>query len=252
MADAMRALVVDDEKNIRLTLAQILETDGYRAVTAASGEEALELLRDTFFDVLIVDLRLGGRVDGQDLLQKVRWRWPETVVIMLTAYASLESAMAAIQEGVDGYLKKPVSREQLRQAVREAQSRRRRLVGTSVREMPLLQVGLFQADLEKHVVQLGGRPLELTPAEFRLLVYLLQHNEKVLAPAELAQVVQGYTDLNEQEARDIVKWYIYGLRRKVEPDPANPQFLLNVRGVGYLFRAAGTPVSPAADVVEQT
>lgn len=113
MADRLQTLVVDDEEGIRFFLKETLHRAGHVVVTASSGEEALGQLRETAFDLVMLDLMLGGRVDGLRVLEAVRWRWPETVLINLTAHGSLESAMAAIREGVNSYLLKPVEPHEL-------------------------------------------------------------------------------------------------------------------------------------------
>jgi DNA-binding response OmpR family regulator len=236
MTEQARTLVVDDEEGVRFFLEEALRRAGYVVATASSGEEALERLRETRFDLVMLDLRLGGRIDGLRVLEAVKWRWPETVAIILTAHGSLESAMAAIREGVDGYLLKPVEPDEVRRAVQEALERRKRLAqAKEAGTAHLLQRGLFFIDLEKHVATVDGQPLKLTPQEFTLLVYLMQHAQRVISPKELVRAVREYACEDSYEAQQIIKWYIHGLRRKVEPDPASPRYILNVRGVGYRF-----------------
>ena len=238
MAEQNHTLVVDDDEGVRFFLEETLRRDGHIVVAASSGEEALDRMRDTFFDLVMLDLKLSGRVDGLRVLEAVRWRWPETVVVILTAHGSLESAMAAIREGVDGYLLKPVEPDEVRKAVQEALDRRRslaRLEGAG-QEEHVLQRGPFSVDLTKHLITLDGQPLELTSREFKLLVHLMQNAHRVVSPRELVQVVGQYEAEDLYEARQIVKWYIHRLRRKVEPDPSSPRYVLNVRGVGYWFR----------------
>jgi DNA-binding response OmpR family regulator len=212
---------------------------------AASGEQALDLLRDRRFDLAILDLMLGGRVDGLKVLEAIRWRWPAMAVVILTAHGSLESAMAAIQEGVDGYLLKPVEPAELRQAAREALERRRGLLRDAdldgdqraEDEAHLLKRGPFTVNPKKYEVTMDGQPVELTPREFVLLVHLMQNADRAVSPQELVEVVREYKPIDAYEARDIIKWYIYRLRRKVEPDPTEPCYILNVRGIGYTFGA---------------
>lgn len=237
MTERIRTLVVDDEKSICFFLKETLQRVGHTVITANSGEEALDLLRDAGFDLAMLDLRLGGRVGGLRVLEAIKWLWPDTVVIILTAHGSLESAIDAIREGVDGYLLKPVGPDEVRRAVREALARRERLARLQVMEEegPSLQRGPFSVDLKKHLASSGGRPLDLTPREFRLLVHLMQNDHRVISPKELVQVVQEYEPEDQYSARESIKWYIYRLRRKVEPDPSSPSHILNVRGVGYRF-----------------
>ncbi|MGD8403498.1 MAG: response regulator transcription factor [Anaerolineales bacterium] len=236
MTDTLRTLVVDDEESIRFFLSETLERIGHVVTTATSGEDALERLQDTSFDLVILDLKLGGAVDGQRVLESIRWRWPATIVIMLTAHGSLESAMEAIQEGVDGYLLKPVRPSDVRMAVEDALYRHNKLQKAErKREEHVLQNGPFKVDLGKHEATFQDHPLDLSPRDFTLLVHLMRNAPQVISPKELVQVVRHYEPEYATEARDIIKWYIHRLRKKVEPDPSKPRYILNVRGVGYRF-----------------
>jgi len=239
MQQAAHTLVVDDEEAICFFLKETLQRAGHIVATVSSGEDALELLRETSFELIILDLMLGGAVDGQRILEAVRWRWPDTVVVILTAHGSLQSAMTAIAEGVDGYLLKPVEPDELLRTVRKALDRQEKLAGSraSEKDSRLLRRGPFVVDLEKRSVTLGGNPLALNPSEFALLTHLMQNAHKVVSPQELVRVVRQYDSDFPYEAQQIIKWYIHRLRHKVEPDPANPRYILNVRGAGYMFEA---------------
>ena len=235
MADLVRALVVDDEEQIRYFLTKTLERVGHVVAAVASGEEALDMLRDTAFDVAIVDLNLGGRADGLKVLRAARWRWPGMAVVILTAHGSLESAMAAIREGIDGYLLKPAKPEEVREAVRQALERR----GSSqqkAEEDRIVKRGDFSVDLGQHVAKRDGKRLDLKPQELKLLVHLMQNAPRAIAPPELVRVVREHDPDNLYEARQIIKWYIHRLRQRVEPDASTPQHIMNVRGVGYKFQ----------------
>jgi DNA-binding response OmpR family regulator len=236
MAELIRAMVVDDEERIRYFLEETLRRVGHVVVTASSGEEALDLLRDTSFDVAVVDLNLGGHVDGLRVLEALRWRWPGTAVVILTAHGSLESALAAIREGVDGYLLKPSKPTEVRQAVREALERRKNLRGQAEGAVGcVIRRGGFSVDLERHLATRDGQPMDLTPQELKLLAHLMQNAPRVVTPLELVRVVRE-CELDPYEARQIIKWYVHRLRRQAEPDPSAPRHILNVRGVGYRFK----------------
>jgi DNA-binding response OmpR family regulator len=236
MTESIRALVVDDEERVRYVLEETLRRVGHVVVTASSGEEALDLLRDRSFDVAVVDLNLGGRVDGLRVLEAIRWRWPGAAVVILTAHGSLDSAMAAIREGVDAYLLKPSKPAEVRQAVQEALERRKNLRSQAKdAEGPEIQRGSFSVDLEQHLATRDGQPLDLTPQELKLLAHLMQNASRVVPPLELVQVIRE-CELDPYEARQIIKWYIHRLRRQAEPDPSDPRHILNVRGVGYRFK----------------
>ncbi len=236
MPELVQTLVVDDESGIRFFLEETLQRLGHTVVTAASGEEALDRLREKRFDLIMLDLRLGGRVDGMRVLESVKWRWPATMVIIMTGHGSLESALSAIEEGVDGYLLKPVEPDEVRQAIKTATDRRERLAEAQETEEPgLIEHGPFAVDQIQHQATYEGRPLDLTPREFTLLVHLMKNSPEVSPPEELVWVVRNYKPEHVYEAREIIKWYIHRLRQKVEPEPSSPRYIVNVRGVGYKF-----------------
>lgn len=233
MVESMLALVVDDERNVRFFLQETLTTCGFAVTPASSGEEALEYLHGTRYDLVILDLRLGGRIDGMRVLSTARWRWPDTAIVILTAHATLETAVEAIREGVDGYLLKPVEPAELRQVAHEAIRRRRGLTGAGEGQPRLLQHGPLTVDVDRHLVTRDGEAIDLTPQEFRFLVHLLENAHRVVPPKELVRVIREYEPESTYEAREILKWYVHGLRKKIEPDPADPQLIVSVRGVGY-------------------
>jgi DNA-binding response OmpR family regulator len=237
MAELVRTLVVDDEERIRFFVKETLQREGHVVTEAASGEEALGILQDTSFDVAILDLMLGGRVGGQRVLEAIHWRWPGTVAIMMTAHGSLESAVEAIQEGVDGYLLKPVRAAEVRRTVREALARRQKRAEVQLAggDQQVLRRGPLSADLDSHEVARDGEPLDLTPSEFKLLVYMMQNAGEAISPMDLVEAVRQYKPEYMQEARQIIKWYIHRLRKKIEPAPSDPRYIVNVRGVGYML-----------------
>ena len=242
MADAIHTLVVDDDAGVRFTVAETLRRAGHDVVTAKDGKAALNLLRNERFDLAILDLQLGMHVDGLRVLEGIRWRWPQTAVVILTAHGSLESAMAAIREGVDGYLLKPAEPEDLLVAAREALARRQMHPAQQSAGPPahLLQHGDLILDLDKHQVAKAGQPVDLTPAEFNFLAHLVENAHRTVPPKELVRAIQGYEPDHQHEARQTVKWYIHRLRAKIEPDPVHPRCILNVRGFGYTMGSPGS------------
>ena len=237
MNNLKHTLIIDDEESICLFLSETLERSGYSVTVCSSGEAALDLLQEHGFDLVVLDLKLGGPVDGQRILQAVRWRWPQTIVIILTAHGSLGSAVDAIEQGVDGYLLKPVRPAEVRQAIEQAFYRRHKLLETNVQPAApdYLEGGPFQVDLERYEVRYAGKNLDLSLRDFTLLVHLMRKSPQVVDPKELVRVVRDYEPDHLHEAREIIKWFIHSLRQKVEPDPAKPRYIINVRGVGYRF-----------------
>ena len=258
-----KILVVDDEEATRLSLAEILSLEGYLVVSTQSGEEALQKLAKETFDLVLLDLVMK-EMDGLQVMKAVKELSPETVVIMLTAYGTLESAIQAMRRGAYDYLIKPCGAQEIVDSVesglaKQRQERRRKELVARVEEMlkalkakeedemPIsasrgdqfkrarfLQSGEIIVDLQKHIATSHGQLLSLTPTEFRLLACLMGKADKVLSCQELVREVQNY-DCDEREARDIIRVHVRRLRQKIEPDPANPQYILNLRGVGYMF-----------------
>lgn len=234
---ALSTLVVDDEANIRLFLRLALEKAGHSVVEAEDGARALETIRETRFDVVVLDLNLGGKIDGLRVLEGVRWRWPETIAIILTGQCTLESSLAAIREGVDGYLLKPVDDHELLQTIEDAmrrlQMRSKEASPNPVAPAAPLVAGDLRLDPALYRLYLHGRAVELTLHEYHLMRCLISNPDRVVTVRELVRAVQQFEPESEVEAREIIKWYIHRLRKKIEPDMGHPRYLLNVRGIGY-------------------
>lgn len=257
-----RILIVDDEAVARISLAEVLRLEGYHVKAAASGEEALEIVEEAGpFDLMIVDLKMPG-MDGIQLTEAIQRRSPDTVIILLTAFATLETAIEAIRRGAHDYLLKPCPVQQVLESVRKGldksrlERRRRELMSrleetvsellatgaspgyppTSVGSGSVLRVQDVELDPDRYTVTVGGRPVDLTPTEFRLLACLMENAGQVCTPQELVRRAQGY-DTDPWGARAIVRVHVRRLRQKLEPDPSKPRYVVNVRGVGYLFPA---------------
>jgi DNA-binding response OmpR family regulator len=232
--EKIHTLVVDDEPGVRFFVEETLNRSGHDVKTAKSGEDALEILRNTPFDLVILDLKLGGKVNGIKVLEGIRWRWPNTSVIILTAHGSLDTALKAIDHGIEKYIQKPLSPKELRDAVDEVLDKReddQRRVNDE--QKLIFRKGVFEVDEGLHRVTKNQKDLDLTTSEFNLILHLLRNDNRVISPKELVEVVRGYKPDDLIEARQIIKWYIHRLRQKIEEDSSNPEYLINVRGVGY-------------------
>ncbi len=252
-------LVVDDELPMRESLREILELEGFQVSLAEGGETALEILRHTPIDLMLLDLKMKG-MDGLQTTEAAKQLAPDTVIIMLTAHGTLESAIGAMRYGAFDYLLKPAIVSDIIASVQRGLShrtqmlRQRDLVGLMQRAITELQpapnvapklnerrlkLREIDLDLQRHVALSQGRALDLTLTEFKMLAYLMEHADEVISPRDLVAAVQGY-QADEHEARAIVRVHIRRLRQKVEPDPDEPIYVLNVRGVGYVFANAAT------------
>ncbi len=258
-----RILIVDDEAAERITLGEVLRLEGFRVSLAGSGEEALSLVsQGEAFDLVILDLRLPG-LNGLQVLEKLHKNNPETIVILITGYGALDTAIQAMRYGAYDYLLKPCPVEDILATVRRGlseleQERRRRVLlerlQRTVQELAnsevsapqpkspdeerFLQISGVMIDRAKHLVTLKNRRIDLTPTEFRLLECLMQRADQVCTPQDLVRCAQGY-EADAWGARSIVRVHIRRLRSKLEPDPEHPTYIQNVRGVGYTFVTFG-------------
>ncbi len=256
-----KILIVDDEAAERITLGELLRLEGYQVTLAATGEEALALSRSQVppFDIAILDLRLPG-IDGLQVLDGIRQISEETVVILITGYGTLETAINALRKGAYDFLLKPCPVDEVLSAVRRALSElkagrhRRALVQqlqTTLQQLvktdnldeivvtppandDVLTVGDVSVDKAKHLVTHANDPVDLTPTEFKLLECLINRADQVCSLQELVKCAQGY-ETDAWGARSIVRVHIRRLLCKLEPSPENPKYILNVRGVGYVF-----------------
>jgi DNA-binding response OmpR family regulator len=246
--DTPSILVVDDEEGIRYFLERFLTREGFQVVTAFSGEVALARLASTEFDVVLLDLKMKG-LGGLDVLADLRQRWPATSVIILTAHASLESAVEALRRGAHDYLFKPCRTLDLRESIRSGLIKRReqlqlrQLAANPIAPEPpsapiepaptdrFLQHSGLIVDPVRHIVTLDGVLLELSPTEFDLLAYLVSEAPRVVPPQELIREVQGYTS-DAAEAAETIRSHMYHIRRKMQTT-AGHSVILTVRGIGY-------------------
>jgi len=257
--DPGKILIVDDEINIRTGLKAILTRDGHQVMDVGSAEEALPVLERFPCEAAIVDIRMPG-MSGVDLLHEIKSRWPAVAVILLTGHGTLESAMQAVKEGAHEYLLKPAQPDAIRQAVDSAlaASRRRReetflfqSLRTSLERMEQLPAepgqptgapgalssrtitaGDLHIDLAAYEVRRGEQPISLTPSEFQLLVSLASRPGEAIDYVTLVKLTLEY-EAEPWEAKELIKRHVFALRQKIEPEPSNPRYILNVRGIGY-------------------
>jgi DNA-binding response OmpR family regulator len=258
-------LVVDDEGAIRYSIGKTLQRVGYQVSAAASAEEALTILGEQLFDVVLTDIRMPG-LTGVELLTRIKERAPDSIVILMTGYASLGTAVEALRLGAHDYLIKPISSQDIRTSVQRGveraynMRRRRQLLETiqsNVKELTggfeeargrggavastaapvqapvtTMQLGPLTIFPGRYQIQVGDKQLSLTPTEFDLLLYLAAHRGRVVPCYELVREVRGYT-VDEGEAREVIRPHISNLRRKLEKAGQDPDLIVNVRGIGY-------------------
>lgn len=227
MRSRQRILVVDDEPKVVKLVRLNLEASGYEVFSTGDGEEAVQLVASRQPDLVILDILLPGKLDGYAVCQRIR-EFSDVPVIMLTARTREAEKLRGFEAGADDYLTKPFSAAELVARVRAVLKR----AGRQHHSPAVIRSGPVEVDLCGHVVRVGGRRVDLTATEFKVLAELASHAGKVILHEQLLTRVWG------PEYRDEVEYlrvYIAHLRRKIEADPANPRVILTVPGVGYMF-----------------
>ncbi|HKJ26382.1 MAG TPA: response regulator transcription factor [Anaerolineales bacterium] len=257
-------LIVDDEENLRLTLSRVLTKAGFTVTTAASGEEALRLLQAGAYELAFIDLMMPG-MGGLALLGELRKFYPDMPVLILTAHATLDSAIEAVRAGARDYLVKPADPDRIIARVRDilkerTQPQRQREILSQIQSLVselnqfsqpgeeqkvnalnmlpptdparFLQRGPFSLDLHARHLMQDGTYVPLSPANFDYMVTLVRHAPNPVTYEVFVREAQGY-EMTRAEAREMARWRIHELRKAIEEDSKNPRYIITVRGTGY-------------------
>lgn len=223
-----RILIVDDEKGLVKIMRLNLEQDGFEVVEANSGAEAMDKLRTTIPDLILLDVMMPD-MDGFTVLKLVREIGP-TPVIMLTAMGQEEDKVKGLELGADDYVTKPFSPRELTSRIRAVLRRGNMTDGD---DSGVIDVDdRLKIDFGRHQVFVDGEEVKLRPTEYRLLYHLVKNAGWVLTHDQILNKVWGYEYENEPH---YVRLYINYLRKKLEKDPTDPVYILTERGVGYRF-----------------
>ena len=225
MTEHPHILVVDDEQQITRVLRTTLSAKGYEIRVANDGEMALEIMKDWAPNLIISDLMMPN-LDGVQLCRRVR-TMSDVPIIVLSVRGQERSKIEALDAGADDYITKPFSMGELHARVRAAL---RRAPKAEPREV--IAMGDFHIDLASRQVKVRDSEVKLTPKEFDLLLYLAEHPRRVISHRKLLGAVWG--DLNTEQP-EYLRVFIGQLRKKIEVNPAEPQYLLTDRWVGYRF-----------------
>ena len=230
MPDSSTILLVDDEDAVQKLLAYPLERDGFRVLQARDGQEALERFEREHVDLVVLDVMLP-KLDGLEVCKRLRAS-SAVPIIMLTARDDELDKVLGLELGADDYITKPFS-------IREFRSRVRALLRRAASPRPgsdeeLIRNKGLTIDLARREVSTNGRDVQLTYVEFELLRTLASHAGRVYTREQLLQALWGGSDYREPRTIDV---HVRHLREKLERDPADPEFIVTVRGVGYRFRS---------------
>ncbi len=224
----LKILVVDDEPATLKYVGTNLRARGYDVFTASDGLQGIEVAQHTTLDLVLLDLMMPG-MDGFQVCQKLR-EWSEVPIVILSARGQERDKVRALDIGADDYLTKPFGVEELLARVRAVL---RRSQAASQGSNQTMEMGRIVVDFDGRRVTANGEPVHLTPTEFNLLAHLVRNAGKVLSHRAILQTVWGPEYGQEN---DYLWAYVRRLRRKIEPDPENPVYLITEAGVGYSFR----------------
>lgn len=232
-----RVLVVDDEPSIVTLVKFNLEKSGFNVDTAADGRSAVELSKQSSYDLMVLDIMLP-ELDGIEVLKELRKTGIDTPVILLTAKDEELDKIIGLELGADDYITKPFSPREL---TARAKAILRRATTTEAKildeVMPkpkdgIIKVGDLEIEEDKYEARRKGELLELTPKEFELLVYLLKNQGRVLTRDQLLNAVWNYDYMGDSRIVDV---HVSHLREKIEEDTRKPSYIKTIRGIGYKF-----------------
>ena len=226
----INVLVVDDEKPLRDFVRRNLEVRGYKVLTASNGLEALAISKNENIQLVIMDIMMP-HMDGLETTRRIR-EDSHVPIIILTAMGEETDKVRAFDLGADDYLTKPFGVGELLGRIK-AVLRRADWSETPSHEEKLVR-GEIEVDLERHKVSVRGQPIDMTPTEFNLLVYLVKNAGKALHHRAILQHVWGKEYGDEAE---YLRVYVGKLRQKIETDPLHPRYLHTEHGIGYRFEA---------------
>lgn len=263
MGTSHSILIIDDEPNLRRSLGLILQRAGYFITTASNAAEAIHLLQAGAFDLTFLDIKLPDQ-NGIQLLPRIRELYPEMPILILTAHATLDTAIGAVRLGARDYLLKPIDPETILNRVesilKEEKPKRRREITTQMQNLlaelqsidrketsvvsaqktptakdpaRYLKCGPLVLDRHTHSVQYNDSNTSLPPSTFDYLVTLVRHSPHPVTYEKLVVESQGYQHLSRAEAREISRWQMHEIRRLLEPNPRHPQLIITERDVGY-------------------
>ena len=226
--DSKKILIVDDEPRLVHLVYEVLTATGYKVLAATNGLNAIETAAIEQPDLVLLDLMLPGGIDGYAAAKRIR-EFSDVPIVMLTAKVREADMLKGFETGADDYITKPFSSKEL--LARIAAILKRTETG-KVTDATRIECGCLRIDLARHHVYVSGCNITLTPTEYKLLRELAMHHNQVMLHEQLLTAVWGPEYRNDL---DYLRTYIRHLRQKIEPDPANPQLIVRVRGAGYML-----------------
>ena len=236
----VRVLVVDDEPAMRRGLRTSLRTNGYEVEEARSGEEAVQIASERTAEIVLLDVNMPG-MGGVEACRRLRSALPTAGIVMITVRDAEEDTVEALEAGADDYITKPF---RLRELLARLSAVMRRGGGDNPPPAPVLRAGTLELDPEHRTVRRAGKELHFSPIEFDLLQYLMRHPDIPIEHSKLLRAIWGPEYGHELE---YLRTYIRLIRRKIEENPARPEYIITEPWQGYRFRNPSNPEPPPAD-----
>lgn len=230
-------LIVDDEAALRKTLRSSLTASGFTVEEARSGEEALHSVQQHRFDLVLLDINMPG-ISGIDACRRIRGMSPQAGIVMITVRDLEDDKVRALEAGADDYVTKPFK---LRELTARLRAVLRRLRVHEKPELPVLEAGTLKMDVGQRRLWRGEEEIHLSPREFELLGFMMKNIGAPLTHVKLLRSIWGPEYGGELE---YLRTYVRMLRKKIEADPARPEYILTEPWVGYRFRDPSDPDSP--------
>jgi DNA-binding response OmpR family regulator len=223
-----KILIIDDEEKLVKGLKYNLELDNYEVDTAYDGEEALKLIDENVYNLVVLDIMLP-KVDGLTLLKKIRER-SSIPVIMLTAKGEDEDKVLGFEYGADDYMTKPFNILEVRARIKALL---RRTYDNTVSKSEIINSRDITINVPSRKINIAGKPIDLTSKEFDILFLLVTNPGKIYNRETLLEIIWGYDYYGDSRTVDV---HVRRLREKIEKDPGNPQYVLTKWGVGYYYK----------------
>jgi two-component system KDP operon response regulator KdpE len=235
---------VDDEPSLRKVLRTSLSAGGFNVEEARSGEEALGVAQHKTFDLVLLDINMPG-IGGVEACRRIRDLSPRAGIVMVTVRDLEDDKVQALEAGADDYITKPF---RLRELIARLRAVLRRTRALETQELPVLQCGSLTLDLHRRLLWRSGTQVHLSPKEFDLLAFMMQNQGAPLTHVRLLRSVWGPEYGNELE---YLRSYVRMLRKKIENDPAKPDYILTEPWVGYRFRNPSEQEAPSVPQLEE-
>lgn len=223
-----KVLLAEDDESIKLQIAAVLEMNDYEMIHAATGHDTLQMAKSHCPDLILLDLGLPD-MDGMAVLESLRC-WSAIPVIVVSARASEEEKVKALETGADDYIVKPHQNNELIARIRVALRHMRCQNQSSLRSDELIKVGDMVVDLENHTISINGEPVELTQNEYRIVALLSQNIGHIMPYDKLLTRLWGPNSTGNNQ---ILRVNMANIRRKIEKDPAHPRYIITENGIGY-------------------